>query len=67
MLQSRGFALAAATTSPTVFCGRWPLITMTSGARAVRAMTSRSRSGSNFAPFSTSGITAVLKAEASSV
>ena len=36
-------------------------------APAVRAMTSRSRSGSNFAPFSTSGITAVLKAEASSV
>ena len=67
MLQSRGFALAAATTSCTVFSGRWPLITMTSGAWAVRAITSRSRCGSNLAPFSTSGITAVLKAEASSV
>ena len=43
------------------------LTTMTSGARAVRAITSRSRCGSKFAFFSTSGITAVLKSEASSV
>jgi hypothetical protein len=59
--------LAAATTSATVRSGRLVLTTMTSGARAVRGITSRSFSGSNLALFSTSGITAVLKAEASSV
>ena len=65
--QSFGLAFAASTTSFKVFCGRAAVISSTSGARAVRATTSRSVSGSKFAPFSTIGMTAVLNALASSV
>ena len=65
--QSCGFAFAAASISPMSFCGREPVMTQTSGATAVRAITSRSTSGSNVAPLITIGITAVLKALASSV
>ncbi len=66
-VQSFGAAFAAATTSAIFVCGRPGAITISSGARAVRPMVSKSVCGSKLTPFTAWFRMMWLNAEASSV